>query len=618
MTAMSLWMTVTGRITQAAVHMQGSFGKMEITMAKTLTDLMKTGQKAAGIMMLRRKMITVRMTVDTVQKMILTTGQDTKTEAMDRAEITDTRTEASMSRKEATRTKAEKTGKNEEKRSSEETKSKNKIPLRVREIRFEQEPEPVDGKGRNTELGIVTYTFVFLFLLMVGYLTYLNVFKASELNSNAYNTKQDANTDKYIRGSIVSADGNVLAQTQVADDGTETRVYPYANVFAHAIGYSSNGKAGLEAACNYDLLDSHASVLSQLQKEDENEKTLGDSVVVTLNTTLQNAAYQALGGYNGAVVALEPKTGKILAMVSKPDYDPNAIEEIWESVVTDSSSSVLLNRATQGLYPPGSTFKILTTLAFIRQQPVAYKTFDFTCNSQLTVDDVTINCYNGNAHGEENLEGAFTHSCNTAFAQIGLDLDNADFRSMCEEFLFNKSLPTTMQHSTSQFALTADSSYGEQMTTAIGQGDTLVTPLHMALITATVANGGIMMKPYMVDHIEASDGTMVSKNSPSKYKRLMTTEEAKILTGYMKETVLSGTASALNGYSFSAAGKTGSAEYGANGVEGTHSWFVGFSNVDDPDLVVAVIAEDGGTGSQTAVPIAAQVFQAYYSVKGIS
>ena len=502
--------------------------------------------------------------------------------------------------------------------SLEEAKSKKKIPLRVREIRFEQEPEPVSGKGRNTELGIVTYTFVFLFLLMVGYLTYLNVFKASELNSNPYNTKQDANTDKYIRGSILSADGSILAQTQVAEDGTETRVYPYANVFAHAVGYASNGKSGLEAAYNYDLLDSHASVLSQLQKEDENEKTQGDSVVVTLNATLQNAAYQALGGYNGAVVALEPKTGKILAMVSKPDYDPNTIEEIWESVVTDSSSSVLLNRATQGLYPPGSTFKILTTLSFIRQQPMVYKTFDFTCDSKLTKGDVTINCYNGTAHGEEDLKEAFAHSCNTAFAQIGLDLDNADFRSLCEEFLFNKSLPTSMQHSTSQFALTADSSYGEQMTTAIGQGDTLVTPLHMALITATVANGGIMMKPYMVDHIEASDGNVVSKNSPSKYKRLMTTEEAKILTEYMKETVDSGTAAALSGYGFSAAGKTGSAEYGANGVEGTHSWFVGFSNVDDPDLVLAVIAEDGGTGSQTAVPIAAQVFQAYYSMQGNS
>lgn len=228
---------------------------------------------------------------------------------------------------------------------------------------------------------------------------------------------------------------------------------------------------------------------------------------------------------------------------------------------------------------------------------------------------MTINCYNNNAHGEEDLKGAFAHSCNTAFAKIGLSLDNDDFHSMCEGFLFNKSLPTTLQHSTSQFVLDGDSSDGEEMTTAIGQGNTLVTPLHMALITATVANGGIMMKPYLVDHVEASDGSMVTKNSPSKYKRLMTTEEARIITDFMKETVASGTATALNSYGFTAAGKTGSAEYGANGTEGTHSWFVGFSNVDDPDLVVAVIAEDGGTGSQTAVPIAASVFQAYYSIK---
>lgn len=518
--------------------------------------------------------------------------------------------EAIMSRKKTERTKTDSTDRKRE--STEEQGAGKKV--KVREVQFDQESEVHEGKGRNTELGIVTYTFVFLFLMLAGYLIYLNVFKAKELNSNMYNTKQDANIDKYIRGPILSADGSVLAETRVGDDGSETRVYPYANTFAHVIGYATNGKAGLEASCNYDLLDSHASVLTQL-KESDNEKQMGDSVIVTLNASLQNAAYQALGGYNGAVVALEPKTGKILAMVSKPDYDPNSIAEIWESVVTDSSSSVLLNRATQGLYPPGSTFKILTTLAFMRQQPNAYKTFDFTCDSRLTVGDMTINCYNNNAHGEEDLKGAFAHSCNTAFAKIGLSLDNDEFHSMCEEFLFNKSLPTALQHSTSQFVLDGDSSDGEEMTTAIGQGNTLVTPLHMALITATVANGGIMMKPYLVDHVEASDGSMVTKNSPSKYKRLMTTEEARIITDFMKETVASGTATALNGYGFTAAGKTGSAEYGANGTEGTHSWFVGFSNVDDPDLVVAVIAEDGGTGSQTAVPIAASVFQAYYSIK---
>lgn len=484
----------------------------------------------------------------------------------------------------------------------------------MKEVYFEQEPEPVTGKGRNTELGIVTYLFVFLFLMLIGYLSYINVFKAEELNSNAYNTKQDANMDKYIRGTILSADGNVLAETQVSESGEETRVYPYGNVFAHVIGYSCNGKAGLEASSNSTLLSSHASILSHLT--DDSEKTQGDSVVVTLNTAIQNAAYNALGSYNGAVIAMEPDTGKILAMVSKPDYDPNTIADIWEALITDENSSVLLNRATQGLYPPGSTFKILTTLAYMRQQPGGYRSFQYDCTSQLSVEDVTINCYNQTVHGQEDLSSAFAHSCNTAFASIGVSLDNKEFRSLCEEFLFNKSLPTTMQHSTSQFALDKDSSYGEQMTTAIGQGDTLVTPLHMALLTATVANGGILMKPYLVDRVQTYDGSVVSKTSPSKYKRLMTTDEARILGEYMEETVISGTATSLSWYNFSVAGKTGSAEYVSNGYEGTHSWFVGYSNVEDPDLVVVVLAEDGGTGSETAVPIAAQVFQAYYDTYG--
>lgn len=503
-----------------------------------------------------------------------------------------------------------KTGNTRKKRKKDGSKS----PVKIKEVYFEQEPEPVTGKGRNTELGIVTYTFAFLFLLMIGYLVYLNVWKAEELNSNIYNTKQDANTEKYIRGSILSSDGSILARTDVSESGEETRVYPYANVFAHVIGYASHGKSGLESSCNYDLLASHASVLSQIQDEENDQKLQGDSVVVTLNAALQQSAYDALGSYNGTVIAMEPDTGKILAMVSKPDYDPNQIGEIWESLITDSTSSVLLNRATQGLYPPGSTFKILTSLAYMRQQPGKFQDFSYECTSKLTVDDVTINCYNNSVHGQENLKSALAHSCNTAFASIGLELDDGDFRTLCEEFLFNKALPTTMQHSTSQFALDADSSYGEEMTTAIGQGNTLVTPLHMALLTATVANGGTMMKPYVVDRIQSVDGNLVSKTKPTKYKRLMTTEESRLLTEYMQETVLSGTATALGWYDFTVAGKTGSAEYVSNGYEGTHSWFVGFSNVEDPDLVVVVLAEDGGTGSQTAVPIAAQVFQTYYNV----
>ncbi len=488
-----------------------------------------------------------------------------------------------------------------------------KVPVKVREVHFDPETEPEDKKGRNTALGIVTYAFVCLFVVMIGYLVYLNIWKADALNSSSYNTKQDANEEKYIRGSIYSSDGQTLAYTNVSDDGTETRVYPYANVFAHVIGYSSNGTSALESTSNSDLMTSHTSVLTQLREDAEEEKQMGDSVYTTLNTILQQTAYDALGSYNGAVIAMEPDTGKILAMVSKPDFDPNAIEEIWEQVVNDSSSSVLLNRATQGLYPPGSTFKILTTLAYIRENPTDYANFSFDCEGTYEESGASIHCYNNKVHGTVDLKTAFAKSCNTAFASIGLGLENSSLADVCEEFLFNDSLPTSLQHSSSSFSLSSSASYGEIMQTAIGQGETLVTPLHMALITSTVANGGIMMRPYLLDYIEASDGTLVSKNSAVKYKRLMTTEEASVLNEYMEETVISGTATSLGWYDFTVAGKTGSAEYGADGNSGTHSWFVGYSSSDDVDLVVVVIAEDGGAGSDTAVPIASQVFQAYYN-----
>ncbi len=486
-------------------------------------------------------------------------------------------------------------------------------PIKVREVRFsDDEEKPVTEKGRNTELGIVTYTFVFLFVIMIGYMVYLNVVKADSLNSNVYNTKQDANANRYIRGTIYSADGQRLAYTDVDYEGTETRIYPYGNVFSHVVGYSSNGKAGLESTSNSDLMNSHASVITQLRDDVTDEKQPADSVVTTLNTVLQQAAYSALGDYNGAVIAMEPDTGKILAMVSKPDFDPNSIEADWEQVVNDSTSSVLLNRATQGLYPPGSTFKILTTLAYMRANPDTYQNFLFDCEGVFEEHGAAIHCYNNKMHGFVDLKSAFAKSCNTAFASIGLTLGNSDLFSLCEEFLFNSALPTTLQHSTSQFTLGEDASYGEVMQTAIGQGETLVTPLHMALITATVANDGVMMRPYLVDHVESSDGTVVSKNSAAKYKRLMTVEEADVLNEYMQETVISGTATALGWFDFTVAGKTGSAEYGTGDSGGTHSWFVGFSSKTKADLVVVVIAENGGAGSDTAVPMASEVFQAYY------
>ena len=468
------------------------------------------------------------------------------------------------------------------------------------------------GRRHNTELVIVTWVFVLMFFALIANLVYINVFKSEELRNNINNTKADSNAENIIRGSIITGSGTVLAVTNVDADGNETRSYPYENIFAHVVGYATNGKAGLEAEANYDLLTSHSSLLGQLSQEESGEKVQGDNVVVTLNETLQQAAYYALGSYKGAVVVMEPDSGKILAMVSKPDFNPNIISQEWEEMVADTTSSALLNRATQGLYPPGSTFKILTALAYIQEHPNDYSDFSWNCEGTISREDVTITCYNGEVHGTESLESAFANSCNTAFANIGLELDNSDLIDLTEKFLFNSSLPTSLQHSNSVFSLEKNSSLGEQMTTAIGQGDTLVTPLHMALITSSVANGGIMMRPYYIDHIETFDGDVVKQNDPEIYKKVMTAEEAGILTQYMTSTVTSGTAAYLSGTGYSVAGKTGSAEYETNGVTGTHSWFVGFADATDPSIVVAVIAEDGGTGSSTAVPIARQIFDTYY------
>ncbi len=468
-------------------------------------------------------------------------------------------------------------------------------------------------KKRNRELVRVSYLFVVMFLSLAGYLIYFNIYKIDEINSNVNNTKQESKQEQIIRGSILSSNGEILAGTNVDEAGNEERIYPFDNVFSHVVGYATNGKSGVESVLNYELMSCHASILEQVKEQELDMKVRGDSVVLTLDSRLQKACYDALGSYNGAVVVLEPDTGKILAMVSKPDFNPNTIESEWENLISDSTNSSLFNRATQGQYPPGSTFKILTTLAYLREHPDDYREFSYTCNGSISRNDVTITCYGGEVHGNVDLESSFVHSCNGSFASIGMELDNSKFKEICEDFLFNTELPITLPSGRSLFRLEKGASYGEEMMTAIGQGNTLVSPLEMAMVASAVANGGNMMKPYFVDHIETYDGSLVKKYKPSVCKEVMSSEESGILAGYMTKTVEEGTASMLSGQSYTAAGKTGSAEHEGGEAGGTHSWFVGYSNVEAPDLAIAVIAENGGSGSSTAVPIAKQIFDAYYN-----
>ena len=443
---------------------------------------------------------------------------------------------------------------------------------------------------------------------LIGYLIYFNSVKSETFINSPYNTRQDTFSDRVVRGKIVSSDGEVLAQTNVSEDGTEERVYPYSNIFAHVVGYDSNGKSGLESEANFQLLTSHAFFLEQMKNEFRGEKNAGDNVITTLNASLQTTAYNALGDRKGAVIAIEPSTGKILAMVSKPDFDPNDIEENWDSLVSDETNSSLLNRATMGQYPPGSTFKIVTALDYFRTKG-SFEGYSYLCEGSITMEDHTIRCYNSTVHGQEDFYTAFANSCNCAFAEIGTVLGGKSLRKTSEDLLFNKSLPLKNSRKSS-FTLDESSPTALVMQTAMGQGNTLVSPLHMALITSAIANGGILMQPYLIDQVQNNAGETVSTTEPVEYKRLMTDNEANLLGKLMKNVVTNGTASALNGRDCSVAGKTGSAEFDENGS--SHSWFIGYCNADDPDLVVAIIVENGGTGSEAAVPIAGQLFDAYY------
>lgn len=475
--------------------------------------------------------------------------------------------------------------------------------------REEKSVSKKNKKPKNQEMLYVAYVFVGIFVCMIGYFVYFQTAVSSDVITSPYNKRQDTFADRVVRGAIETSDEVVIAKTEVAEDGTETRIYPYDELFAHAVGYASYGKSGVELLANYQLLSSHAYFLERFVNEVQEHKNIGDTVVTTLNFELQKTAYDALGDQKGAVIAIEPSTGKILAMVSKPDFNPNKIATDWETI-SGSSNSELLNRAVQGLYPPGSTFKLVTLLEYLREGNDP-DSFTYECNGSYEEDGVTINCYKGKNHGTLDLKTAFAKSCNGAFTKIGLELDQNEFQKTCNALLFNAELPIDLSSKSSSLAIGDDSDTGTIMQTAIGQARTEVTPMHMALLTSAIANGGNLMKPYLIDSVENYTGERVKKYMPSSYGKLFSTEEASLLTEYMTETVLSGTAAALQSDGYTAAGKTGTAEYTSDKSK-SHAWFVGFSNVEDPDLVVCVVVEGAGAGSTYAVPIAKQLFDCYH------
>ena len=464
---------------------------------------------------------------------------------------------------------------------------------------------------QNREIRIVAWAFALLFLVMTGYIAHYSVTHKQELINNSYNGRQKMLLAQNRRGSIYSANGDVLARTVTDAAGNDVREYPYGNLFSHVAGYASNGRLGVEAAANYYLINSNAPLSEKAALDIRGEKYPGDDVYTTLDVELQQVASTALGVYDGAIIVTEPDTGKILAMVSKPDFDPAQIEAIWDDLIKDEDSSVLLNRVTQGLYPPGSTFKIITALEYIRENPDTYGSYQYQCGGSIKRGEDRIQCYHGSVHGSVDFTRSFAKSCNTSFANMGLSLDKSAFHDTLDSLLFNRELPVTFLSGVSRIDVSEETSEADMMQVSIGQGTTSMTPLHLNMVTCAIANEGMLMKPYVVDHVQNSSGGKVKEFSPSSYGKLIDPKEADILKGLMEDVVEEGTASRLKGLSYTAAGKTGSAEYGT--VKGdSHAWFTGFAPVEDPKVCVTIIVEGAGAGGDFAVPIAKRLFDAYF------
>lgn len=453
--------------------------------------------------------------------------------------------------------------------------------------------------------------FCVLFLSMAGYTSSYAMTHKEELIENEYNTREETLLDQNVRGSIYSSDGQILAQSTVDSEGNQVREYPFNNLTAHAVGYASEGGSGVELYCDYDLIHSDLTLEQKAQYSGVNDKFPGNNVFTTLDMNLQQAAYDALGSNKGAIVVTDVDTGAILAMVSKPDFDPNNIEELWDTLVKDDESGTLVNRVTQGSYAPGSTFKIMDVIELLQEDPNAMSDYSFTCTGSFSKDDFTVNCFHGEVHGTVDLESSFADSCNCSFANIGLSLDRDKYKATLENLYFDQDLPYDMPSSQSHINLDDTTSSKEVIQLAIGQGQTTMSPLHLNMITAAIANGGTIMRPYLVDQVQTAAGTVLKKTGATAEKTILSESDAQKIRQMMRSVITDGTATRLDVSAYEAAGKTGSAEY-KQGSNESHAWFTGFAPYDDPKICVTVIIEGAGSGGEYAVPAARKVFDAYF------
>lgn len=449
----------------------------------------------------------------------------------------------------------------------------------------------------------VFWLLALCFFLLLGYLGKLVLVDRDEISGNAYNSRLRYVDETIRRGDILDREGELLATSTLQNDGTYSREYPRARMAAHITGYSSVAKSGVEAAENFTLMALKNEFFQRISSIIKGTELMGNSVALTVDMDIQSTAGNLLGSSKGAIVVMEPSTGRVLALQAYPDFNPNTVANQWE-ILRDHADSPLVNRATQGIYPPGSTFKTVTALAAMEHLS-GWQNFTVECTGEAYFEDKVIHCYNNKAHGTVDMKAAMAASCNCYFAALAEQIGAGDLAKTMRQVGMDKVSHFELETSRNNIFLEKGATESELVETAIGQGRTGVTPLYMAMLASAIANEGLMMQPYIVDHVVYPDGGIGKQQVPEKLMEICSADEAAVLKDMMTEVVTSGTGTAAAVSGVTVAGKTGTAE---NATGNDHSWFIGFAPAEDPKVAVAVLIENSNYGSAT--PIAGQMIRA--------
>lgn len=447
--------------------------------------------------------------------------------------------------------------------------------------------------------------FSVLFAVLVANLTYLMVIKAPEYQSMPSNNHTIAKEARMERGTISTADGTVLATSVRQEDGSYKREYPAGELAAHIVGYTSQrfGTAGIEAAYNDTLRgEQNFASFTDVVNSLAGIQTKGNDVVLSIDSRIQQAAQDALAGQVGAVVALNPETGAVYALASSPTFDAANYEELLTAAADGGSdSSELFNRATQALYAPGSTFKMVT-LAAALQNHIATADTVYDSPGEMDIGNAPVTNVKKRSYGKITLEQALWYSSNTVFGQVGVQLGSDLLVQMATSFGFNEAIPFDLPLATSLMPDPEEMTTWETAWAACGEpvgehespAGPQATVLQMALVGSAIANEGAIMQPYLVDGIYNANGERSFSPIPVKLKQAMDADTAAAEIDIMKGVVTEGTGGKAALDDVAVAGKTGTHERGDGSDD---SWFVGMAPAADPKVVVAVVIEKGESGA---------------------